>query len=74
MTKKCLVVIPDEILKNLEEKITSQIMNKIDEIISTKCKEIFSHELENNTFVLKNKIAFLQANSHYLQNETKNTA
>ena len=40
MTKKRLVGIPDEILKNLEEKITNQIMNKIDEIISTKCKEI----------------------------------
>ena len=71
MTKKRLVGIPDEILKNLEKKITSQIMNKIDEIISTKCKEIFSHESKNNTFVFKNEIALLKANSHYLQNETK---
>ena len=66
-----MVLIPDEILKNLEEQITSQIMRKIDAIISTKCKEIFSHELENNTFVLKNKIALLKTNSHYLQNENK---
>ena len=71
MTKKRLVGISDEILKNLEEKITSQIMNRIDEIISTNCKEIFSHESENNTFLLKNKIALLKANSHYLQNKTK---
>ena len=46
-------------------------MNKINEIISTKCKEIFLFESENNTFVLKNEIAFLKDNSHYLQNETK---
>ena len=29
------------------------------------------HESENNTFVRKNAIALLKANSHYLQNETK---
>ena len=66
MTKKRLVGIPDDILKNFEEKITCQIMNKIEEIISTKFKEIFSHESEINTFVLKNEIALLNANSHYL--------
>ena len=70
MTKKRLVGIPDEILKKLGRENYEPIINKIDEIISTKCKEIFSQKSENNTFVLKNEIA-LKANSHYLQNETK---
>ena len=56
--------IPDEVLKNLEKKITNRVVAKIEEIVSKKMKEMLQQKPEeeraDDEQILKHEIAALK--------------
>ena len=70
--------IPDEVLKNLEKKITNRAVAKIEEIVSKKMKEMLQQKPEeeraDDEQILKHEIAALKNDWLFLQSEIGNLA
>ena len=70
--------IPDEVLKNLEKKITNRVVAKIEEIVSKKMKEMLQQKPEeeraDDEQILKHEIAALKNDWLFLQSEIGNLA
>ena len=70
--------IPDEVLKNLEKKITNRVVAKIEEIVSKKMKELLQQKPEeeraDDEQILKHEIAALKNDWLFLQSEIGNLA